>query len=1227
MSGLQRIILIDTHLPGLVELKLSGHTNICGTNASGKTTLQRLVPVFFGESPNKVVPATRDNFQKWYLPRESSYIIYEYQRIDQQVCMAVLTSSATGVQYRFIEKPFNVNDFIGDDLSGKRSIGVSEVVKACKREGVAVTKALNTKEFKAVIQNDRAMMNNSSHKRDLVNAARLFSLCEHNAKLRHIEKLIKAVHSKEGKMETIKAMIAAILEEDGVQTPSSKISKSQVEDWRKECSLIRQFDELMPQYDKLKQVNAGVEHSEQRLAQLQHQLSNDYSILAEAIVKAQSDQQLYKEKLTALNAEFDATRDQLNRDISVAKADVSSAEQHLDKIEDDFNGWQDRNIEQHKLNIDRIPSWQSQLQSASEQHALLTAEHQDIEAAYHKRQAELEKKQSKSIAQLSQLKDTITAELQGQQRLENDALHQLKLQQDNKYQRIVSDFDAQLQQANMALQKLTTEIELSGPTTQEQQAMAQLEARIEEAQREEDVLREQLTKKQEQTQQLKYQQIAVHEQLQKASLKVKQAQAKVDEVDSWLNPGERTLLQFLRNECQGWQDNLGKLIDPSLLNRSDLSPVLSDDHQTQNTLFGVCVDTSVIEESELLQSQAELEQQLQLAQQQLTQVINEKQQLSKQLEELNSQVNNAQNDCTALTSKCQFKQQARLRVQEEKTQLRAEQKQALLERKQKRQKELVNEQSKIDKLTLNKAQAIDEHKDACHDEKMEHELHWQQIINDIQQKLDNANGQIDDAKQQYKLGVKAAKKWYQDELANREVDVEQIALLKQQITELSEQIEVTNKHRDSVAEYLRWYDLVFSKQKAQYLQQLAKAKDNKANSERQLANQQSNYRQQKQQYQEQLQQLDKALSEQNELVKQINQIKQQYALVKLPTIAAQQESGTVASRVSEASELFSQHRQALQQIDDYVHYFDNAIGQKSGISLTETWERARSECQIENGQGIMVLDCRKMVKELDLLLTVMVPQHLEGVRNNGLNFGNDLTQYYNILADIDKRIAAQSRRISKQVDQELFLDGVSESSVKIRSRISEFDFWPTLQKFNKLHQQWLADESAVLPDEDYMLTIREVLDVLGRATMTGGVGQLLDIELHLKEGNSNLVIRTDRQLNESSSHGMAYLILCKFLLAFTRLLRGDSKAVIHWPIDEIGTLANKNVKKIFDACAANNISVLGAFPNPESDVLHFFKNRYLIDKNATTQKLRMVQPKVNPIAEKLKQRRAQEVAL
>ena len=130
----------------------------------------------------------------------------------------------------------------------------------------------------------------------------------------------------------------------------------------------------------------------------------------------------------------------------------------------------------------------------------------------------------------------------------------------------------------------------------------------------------------------------------------------------------------------------------------------------------------------------------------------------------------------------------------------------------------------------------------------------------------------------------------------------------------------------------------------------------------------------------------------------------------------------------------------------------------------------------------------------------------------------------------------------------------------------------------------------------------------------------------MREAGADLVIRNDRQLMESSSHGMAYLILCKFLLAFTRLLRGDADTQIHWPIDEIGTLAYHNVEKLFLACDKNQIHIVGAFPNPESDVLLLFKHRYLIEVNAekpSERKLKRIEPRVSELTKRLQAARAE----
>ena len=189
MSGLKRIILIDTHLPGVVELKLDGHTNICGTNASGKTTLQRLIPVFYGEYPSRVVPATRDSFERWYLPRLSSFIIYEYTRAEGDLCQAVLSSNGTGVNYRLIGKPFDINDYLIEQKSGKHaSVSSAELARAMKRNNVMVTSLLNTKDFRAIIQNDHGVLNQSNNARELLGYAKIFTLSEPSKHMRHIEK-------------------------------------------------------------------------------------------------------------------------------------------------------------------------------------------------------------------------------------------------------------------------------------------------------------------------------------------------------------------------------------------------------------------------------------------------------------------------------------------------------------------------------------------------------------------------------------------------------------------------------------------------------------------------------------------------------------------------------------------------------------------------------------------------------------------------------------------------------------------------------------------------------------------------------------------------------------------------------------------------------------------------------------------------------------------------------
>ena len=1192
MAGLKRIILIDTHLPGVVELKTDGHTNICGTNASGKTTLQRLIPVFYGEYPSRVVPATRDSFERWYLPRTSSFIIYEYTRAEGDLCQAVLSSNGTGVNYRFIGKPFDINDYLIEQKNGKRaSVSSAELARALKRNNVLVTSLLTTKDFRAILQNDHGVLNQSSNARELLGYARIFSLCQPNLHVRHIEKLAKAVHSKEGKMETIKAMIAAILEEDGVQPPTSNLSRNRVDDWLRECQLIKQFDRIRPEFAKLEQADMALGSTEKQLAGLKKVFENDKSHLAAALEtsKSQLEENQFQRKQN--DNQWAEIRDALNQTVSSARADVEKYTAELDAVEDEFQSWQEQNIEQLKEDVANLGQWQNELELASSRYTLLTEKHQDIESTFNRRIAELGEKLSMNLEQLSASRQEAADKRSELQQKERDALQVIR-----------DDFAQQLQTLDHAHQNALSDLKVSeaelkaglnnaGYNEFEQSQLDLLDAAIKEASVNEDAARSEYRQAQQ-----THSKAIQHRQTASAALdKARQHHQKqeklVESINHLLYPGEGSLLEFLRGNLDDWEHSLGKIIRPELLERKDLAPQLAEG----DSLFGIKLALETLDTPEYANTEQELKARLKAAEEALELALASQNECESALAQANEAVRNAELAMTQRDNAVRSAEATRKRAQQDRDSVLSEYQQALSARKQKARSKLEENVQARKHLVAQFELDRDEIKDQQRETETEHSFHWQQLIADTDARISQLDSDMRKARDNAAKDKRDTEQWLENELNNRGVDVDEIGELKKRTKKLKEDIYRTETHRHKVADYERWYQTVFNGHKVAWQNSLAKARKSLAESERELAQKQTVYRETREQLKDQHAQLETSVKTVSEQHEQVVNFSRSLAKIALPSVQSddeqRQDELSINQRLSLVQSALQERETLLSDVKAYVERFDQLIAAQAGTGLSDTWERAREECAVMNAQGVKSIDHRRMVTHLAQLLNVIVPQKLQGLKEQGRIFGADLSQYYFVLADIDKRIVSQSRRITKEVDGELFLDGVSDSAVKIRSRISELEFWPELEQFRSLYDAWMAEGANQLPDEEYGQSMRRVLDILGRAALTGGISKLLDIELHLREGNSDLVIRTDRQLNESSSHGMAYLILCKFLLAFTRLLRGEADATIHWPIDELGTLHQSNVKKIFDACQNNNICVVGAFPNPESDVLTLLSHR------------------------------------
>lgn len=1220
MPGLVRLILIDTHLPGVVELKLDGHTNICGTNASGKTTLQRLIPVFYGEYPSRVVPATRDSFERWYLPRESSFIIYEYLTGEEELAQLVLTSGGNGVNYRFIAKGFELEDYLFKNKNGSHaSLPAVEQARSLARNGYTVSKQLNTKEFRAVLQNDRTVINGSTNGRELLGYARLFALCSAQQSLRHIEKLAKAVHSREGKMETIKAMIAAILEEDGVQPPSSSLSRNKVEDWIRECHLIKEFDAIRPQFTRLEQANHELSGNEIRLAQLKQQFSVDLSHLAATILEQEGR---LEENILAIRkqeSDWALTRDNLNQKLSEAKSEVRTYESDLERVEEEYQNWQDKDIEILQSNLHKLPQWQSQLDGAQSRYSLLTDQHQDVESSFNRQVAAISEKLNQEQELYGEKQQDLKEKLADARTDEQRKLAELRQDYQQQQSEVRQDYQQRLQELKVQHADYSSALRNSGFNEFEQSQVALLEESISEAAALEDAGRDQQRRLQQELGQAQKARSHAVTELEQSRKHHARTQQQVDKVESLLYPGQGSLLEFVRRELPHWPEDLGKVINAELLSRTDLKPALAD---KTDSLFGLHLELASLATPDYAQSEQQLQQQLAMAQQQQAEAVAQQNQAEQKLAQNSEQVRNQELKLAQADSEQRTLEANRKRLQQDKEQLLQEYRAALAERKQQNKDRLKDNEKRQQQLEAQQKQALEEIHDQQRDAETELQFHWQQVTDELRSQIAQVELHLKQSRQQAANDKQQAQTWLQNELAKRGVDVDEIAALRKQIETLKADILRTENHRSLVKDYEHWHATVYLQHKVTWQQGLARARKVLAESERELAKQEGQYKERRGQLRDQQTRAEQLLKTAREQDMDVQAIHRQLAKLSLPHTEPGADKNSIVQRLGEGQQLLQSREKLLADIKAYVEHFDSLIASQAGTGLADTWERSREECALINAQGVRTVDHRRLVSHLDQLLNVLIPQKIQGLRDLGRTFGADLSQYYKVLEDIDKRIVSQSRRISQEVEEELFLDGVSDSAVRIRSRISELEFWPELSQFNQLYQEWLEDGASELPSDDYATSMRRVMDILGRAALSGGIGKLLDIELKLREGKSDLVIRTDRQLNESSSHGMAYLILCKFLLAFTRLLRGKAEAVIHWPIDELGTLHQSNVKKIFDACQNNNICVVGAFPNPESEVLTLFDNRYLIDK--ASRKLQIVQPKVSIIGERLRQRAEQQ---
>ncbi|MCW4152908.1 ATP-binding protein [Halomonas sp. 18H] len=1238
MAHLLRIVMIHGHLDGVVELDVDGHTNICGTNASGKTTLQRLVPVFYGELPNKVVPRTRMKFDAFYLPHRNSYLIYEYRREAGNVCQAVLTRKKEGgVEYRFVGASYRPEDYLVESREGVAALETEAWLAGLRRQGIPFSAKLGaTSEYRAVIQNDfTQQQGNRREALKLRQTAAQFSLVKPERRIRHMEKLISAVHAKEGKMDTLKTMLAAIFEEDGVELPVTRIRSTKAREWIAQMRQSMRLAPLQQSLAELAEVDREIADLETTLWQLKPQLEADRHRAERQLADSEADLNTQQQAFQAREQEYEQTRDRLNDRISELASELERTQRSLNDLQQQYEAYAEADMPALERDLAELPQWREQARQLQEHLTVMqeatAANRSRLEARLRELADDLSRRSEEIQARLDELGDARAARQEQQWASERE----LEEKHQTRRSELEAGYQSRLEAGIERLADLKAQLASTGQSSDEASEAELAQTRVDQAQSDRQAANQRLDGLRREHETLRQERDSAEQQRETARQDLDRAQQRCRDLEIQRDPSEGSLRHFMRYHRPGWEHQLGKVIAPELLERHDLSPQLTEadqDNDGHDDLFGVNLDLTAIELPDHARDEASLHAAIEAAEAEQARAEADLKATEKQLKACHERVQGADESLSQARlalkhadAEVEYALDARHQIHERHLQQQQERRRAA-------EQALADQQAADEALREEKRQALTTLDDTHQSQLLELKADGQSQLAGFDARIEQYRQQLDDLKAEHQRQRKELETAFDQELQEQGVDPETLRSTRQRISDLQERIRVTESRREELDAYSRFMRVDWGQRKPELVDREASLTRDKQSAEHQREQCRSDFQAARTAHQQASKALKSRINAEREVIDALKPLLGQLdGLGLAPDDTVQQADGEapgdVHERIERSRQALADRSREVEMLRKGCEQVESDLIKGASAGFVETLENERARLNASSGQaGESGLDPRRQLPMLRGMLQLLEDQQQQLIQQ-GRNLGADLDKFFTVFRDLNRRISAQSRRLSEEVADDLRLDGINKAEVKIQSTIDELGFWEPLKRFAQLYRDW-RNSSRELPGDDYLDALADVVDLL-RHDQQYSFESLLRLELHLNEGGTDLVIKSDRQLLESSSHGMAYLILCKFLLAFTRLLRGSAEIAIHWPIDEIGTLAYHNVETLFDACDSNRIHIVGAFPNPESDVLLLFQHRYLIDRDnedAGRRRLKRIEPRLSRLAERLQQRTAESTA-
>jgi len=1184
---LLKLVLIDSYSAGrVVELPVDGGAVLTGRNGRGKTTLLQLIPIFYGENPTRIV-ATETNrldFNSFYLPRLTSYIIFEYQRADHGVRMVILHASSTGTErrYAFARSSYRPDLFLSPD--GCNIIQVPDLRRTFHQSGIHLSHSISAvAEYRSIIQGKVGSGKQAVKQRQLSLDYAFVGPGQH---LTHIEKIVSGMFLRSTNFVHLQGMVVSCIG-SGADEVMLQSERLKIESWPDRYDAYNTamaasdvMSELLDRESRLVAVEAelGCIHARalHLLAHLDGAAIENRRQRAAHATLAEQEQQTYASTSSAIH---------VRRDTAIGEA--KQCERRADALDKQRAEYGEKDLPAKAQRLRQEPEIQQRLADLTDRRGILLGAQERIDLEYGRRLNALDRAHTETDRAAAAARAALSATFDPRiQALEATAAIDLEaLAGAHRAQRevIESNLRTTLERKGQCSQRLSAPQPDPEAVALRDTKRDELDARTAEHHQ-----AEQLVHQRHDAYTKAKTAHAVEEQRgkrlaeQRASLKQRRQRCLLHK-----SPGETSLLHFLRTSRPEWIFNIAKVIRDDVLTREDLSPELVD---SLPTLYGVALDLGRVPahlaaDEEALQREIEevdallarTDDDVRLAEQSLAATERARRQTEEALTLARHECQRAETIVTSVRGELTA---AERRVDQARKQA------ARLARDQFQEVERAEADLHRDLLAADATakMAIEERQRQRAADRRNLEAQRQSLLD--ADALEQAARRAREASDRASIEAECA-----GALSAAGVDTKILADLDSRASEARQELARIEQSRAEVHQWQHWQAHEWPL-KEDFLRDGRAARAQEALARAEALAEDTRWQRRWAELgviKKRLDSEDATIDESIRAVRARLEGFRSYPADPQVQAQAYDPGWVLEALVAQANTSQTEAAALLRTIIILVERIKRAFVSHRG-SGPEDFYNTQSAAMPLGATP------RQWVAVFGTWFASAHDQWRHILAMDAGLIASSIDRFHRDLAAFHRDVSGFNRELQKSMDSSLDFESITGLKIEVESMITTLRYWEPIAAIAEEHRAWLALEGQELPPPVFAATLRKLLEQWEtREGIRAELPNLIRIKGSVVENGRTRKFHNAADLERVSSNGLSYLILCTIFIAFVNRIRGSAPVTLVWALDELKDLDIGNIEALLSVLGRNKIVLVSAFPDPDAEILALFPNRFTVD--------------------------------